>query len=119
MFAIVCVFAGGMGAFVAGLQQPLLPTNQGLMFHPTSSTTTMVRPSSPSSSISPGTVKRPKRDFSMYRTPSGKYYCSCCNITLNSEVQFAQHMDSKKHKTNHAAQRGSNPSVSITDATES
>uniref|UniRef100_T1IPM5 C2H2-type domain-containing protein n=1 Tax=Strigamia maritima TaxID=126957 RepID=T1IPM5_STRMM len=40
----------------------------------------------------------PARDFSMFRTPSGKYYCSTCNITLNSESQFSQHFDSKKHK---------------------
>ncbi|XP_069939788.1 zinc finger matrin-type protein 3 isoform X2 [Cherax quadricarinatus] len=45
-------------------------------------------------------VKKPKsKDLSIYRTPSGKYYCSPCDLTLNSESQFAQHVESKKHKT--------------------
>ncbi|XP_068224433.1 zinc finger matrin-type protein 3-like isoform X1 [Palaemon carinicauda] len=45
-------------------------------------------------------VKKTKsKDFSIYRTPSGKYYCAPCDITLNSESQFAQHVESKKHKT--------------------
>nr|XP_027226993.1 zinc finger matrin-type protein 3-like isoform X2 [Penaeus vannamei] len=45
-------------------------------------------------------VKKPKsKDFSIYRTPSGKYYCAPCDLTLNSESQFAQHVESKKHKT--------------------
>lgn len=37
-------------------------------------------------------------DFSSFRTPSGQYYCAPCNISLNSESQFAQHSASKKHK---------------------
>ncbi|KAI0224902.1 hypothetical protein LSAT2_024117 [Lamellibrachia satsuma] len=44
-------------------------------------------------------AKKPCLDFSMYRTPSGKYYCSACNMTLNSDLQFAQHIESKKHKS--------------------
>lgn len=39
-----------------------------------------------------------KRDYSIYRTPSGQYYCGPCNVALNSESQFGQHQDSKKHK---------------------
>ncbi|KAB0790952.1 hypothetical protein PPYR_02752 [Photinus pyralis] len=39
-----------------------------------------------------------KKDLSVFRTPSGFYYCNPCNLTLNSEVQFKQHLDSKKHK---------------------
>jgi len=39
-----------------------------------------------------------KRDFSIYRTPSGQYYCGPCNVALNSESQFGQHQASKKHK---------------------
>lgn len=39
-----------------------------------------------------------KTDLSVFRTPSGFYYCNPCNLTLNSEVQFKQHLDSKKHK---------------------
>ncbi|XP_063866285.1 zinc finger matrin-type protein 3-like isoform X2 [Scylla paramamosain] len=43
--------------------------------------------------------KTKSKDLSIYRTPSGKYYCSPCDLTLNSESQFAQHVESKKHKT--------------------
>ncbi|XP_050299511.1 uncharacterized protein LOC126738295 isoform X3 [Anthonomus grandis grandis] len=32
-----------------------------------------------------------------HRTPSGDYYCPTCNLSLNSEVQFLQHMKSKGH----------------------
>ncbi|PNF32353.1 hypothetical protein B7P43_G10092 [Cryptotermes secundus] len=38
------------------------------------------------------------KDYSIYRTPSGQFYCQPCNLTLNSEAQFAQHCESKKHK---------------------
>lgn len=34
------------------------------------------------------------------RTPSGQYYCQPCNLSLNSEAQFNQHLDSKKHMKN-------------------
>ncbi|XP_029032675.2 zinc finger protein 385B-like isoform X3 [Osmia bicornis bicornis] len=37
-------------------------------------------------------------DYSIYRTPSGQYYCAPCNLSLNSESTFAQHVESKKHK---------------------
>ncbi|XP_011495130.1 PREDICTED: zinc finger matrin-type protein 3-like, partial [Ceratosolen solmsi marchali] len=37
-------------------------------------------------------------DYSIYRTPSGQYYCAPCNISLNSEVTFGRHMESKKHR---------------------
>lgn len=37
-------------------------------------------------------------DYSIYRTPSGQYYCAPCNLSLNSETTFAQHVESKKHK---------------------
>nr|CAD7573084.1 unnamed protein product [Timema californicum] len=50
-------------------------------------------------SVMKGEVKRKSdQDFSCYRTPSGYYYCQMCNLTLNSESQFAQHGQSKKHK---------------------
>lgn len=41
-------------------------------------------------------IARP--DYSIYRTPSGCYYCTHCNITVNNEAQFEQHNLSKKHK---------------------
>ena len=60
---------------------------------------------SPSSLSPPITAKRPKRDFSNFRTPSGNYYCSACNLTLNSDQQMAQHIDSKKHRTNYSSNK--------------
>ena len=41
---------------------------------------------------------KPKKDYSIYRTPSGQYYCNQCNQCVNSENQFIQHCQSKKHK---------------------
>lgn len=38
-----------------------------------------------------------KRDNSIYRTPSGSYYCKPCDVTITLEVVFNQHLDSKKH----------------------
>ncbi|KAK9753135.1 hypothetical protein QE152_g3637 [Popillia japonica] len=35
--------------------------------------------------------------LSAYRTPSGHYYCKICNLSLNSEFQFTEHLRSKKH----------------------
>lgn len=29
---------------------------------------------------------------------AGQYYCAPCNLSLNSETTFAQHVESKKHK---------------------
>lgn len=46
------------------------------------------------------------KDLSIYRTPSGQYYCSACNLSLNSESQFTQHCDSKKHKRTLAGSGG-------------
>jgi len=40
-----------------------------------------------------------KDNYSIYRTPSGQYYCSLCNIAVDSEHQFGQHLESKKHKS--------------------
>lgn len=45
----------------------------------------------------PELVVQPQRDNSIYRTPSGSYYCKACNITLTNEIMFNQHLDSKKH----------------------
>ena len=43
-------------------------------------------------------VKPKKKDYSIYRTPSGQYYCALCNLCVNSENQFVQHVASRKHK---------------------
>lgn len=41
-----------------------------------------------------------KKSTSNCRTPSGQYYCQICNITLNSEMQYFQHTQSKRHAKN-------------------
>lgn len=46
------------------------------------------------------------------RTPSGQYYCQCCNITLNSEAQYLQHVGSKRHTKNKANQ-GKKPDAAV------
>lgn len=45
-----------------------------------------------------GGQRRRPQDLSAFRTPSGQYYCPACNLSVNSEPQFAQHQVSKKHK---------------------
>lgn len=41
-----------------------------------------------------------RKDYSIYRTPSGQYYCQHCNITAPNEGQFAAHIGSKIHSRN-------------------
>lgn len=36
-------------------------------------------------------------DFSMYRTPSGSYYCECCNMSMCHVAALQQHLAGKKH----------------------
>lgn len=53
------------------------------------------------------TTKRPKHnpigenmgntDFSVFRTPSGQYYCQVCDLSVTSEVTLSQHFNSKRH----------------------
>ncbi|XP_033336535.1 zinc finger protein 346 [Megalopta genalis] len=50
-------------------------------------------------------------DYSIYRTPSGQYYCAPCNLSLNSESMFAQHVESKKHKNQSNPKSPSNAAV--------
>ncbi|XP_012139536.2 zinc finger protein 346 [Megachile rotundata] len=50
-------------------------------------------------------------DYSIYRTPSGQYYCAPCNLSLNSESTFAQHVESKKHKNQSNPKSPSNSAV--------
>lgn len=35
--------------------------------------------------------------FSANRTPSGLFYCRCCDLTLTSDSQLKLHFESKKH----------------------
>ncbi|XP_017776613.1 PREDICTED: zinc finger matrin-type protein 4-like isoform X2 [Nicrophorus vespilloides] len=39
-------------------------------------------------------------DFSTYRTPSGQFYCKNCNIVMNSDTQFTNHLQSRNHLKN-------------------
>ncbi|XP_011177186.1 zinc finger protein 385D [Zeugodacus cucurbitae] len=39
----------------------------------------------------------PSTDFSMYRTPSGSYYCECCNMSMFHVAALQQHLAGKKH----------------------
>ncbi|XP_055597603.1 uncharacterized protein LOC129747419 [Uranotaenia lowii] len=39
-----------------------------------------------------------QNDWSLYRMPSGKYYCKSCNTIVADEKLFAQHWYGKKHK---------------------
>ncbi|XP_055533396.1 uncharacterized protein LOC129723292 [Wyeomyia smithii] len=39
-----------------------------------------------------------QNDWSLYRMPSGKFYCKSCNIILADEKLFSQHWYGKKHK---------------------
>ncbi|CAH1775984.1 unnamed protein product [Owenia fusiformis] len=58
------------------------------------------------SNFEPPPTKRPRyRDFSNYRTPSGNYYCSYCNVTMATEPQFGQHIESKKHKATYSQKK--------------
>ncbi|XP_035697485.1 zinc finger matrin-type protein 3-like isoform X1 [Branchiostoma floridae] len=64
---------------------------------------TFVPASSPAPS--PPATKPPRvpKDLLNCITPSGKFYCAACNLTLNSEAQFRQHQESKKHRAKNAA----------------
>ncbi|CAH1240540.1 ZMAT3 [Branchiostoma lanceolatum] len=65
---------------------------------------TFVPASSPAPSPPPATKPpRVPKDLLNCITPSGKFYCAACNLTLNSEAQFRQHQESKKHRAKNAA----------------
>ena len=53
---------------------------------------------------------KPKKDLSIYRTPSGQFYCAQCNCCVNSENQFVQHCASKKHKLKESSSKSKNKS---------
>ena len=53
--------------------------------------------------------KKAKKDYSIYRTPSGNFYCALCNLSVNSENQFVQHMASRKHKLKESSAKGKKP----------
>lgn len=39
----------------------------------------------------------PLIDYSVFRTPSGQYYCQVCDLSVTSEVTLSQHFASKRH----------------------
>ncbi|XP_022195308.2 zinc finger matrin-type protein 3 isoform X2 [Nilaparvata lugens] len=61
-------------------------------------------PANPSESILASVIHPEKNvtDYSMFRTPSGQYYCQPCNVSVNSPEQMSQHVESKKHKFKYA-----------------
>ena len=50
-------------------------------------------------------AKKTRTDFINYRLPSGKFYCSMCNMTINNETAMAHHVDSRKHRAAFAAKK--------------
>lgn len=46
-----------------------------------------------------GNVTEPNSNptFYAYRTPSGQFYCPTCDISITSDTQLKQHLESKKH----------------------
>lgn len=36
-------------------------------------------------------------DYSVFRTPSGQYYCQVCDLSVGSEITLSQHFASKRH----------------------
>lgn len=39
----------------------------------------------------------PLIDYSVFRTPSGQYYCQVCDLSVTSEITLSQHFSSKRH----------------------
>lgn len=70
-------------------------------------------PQEPAPEVQNVTTSTGPIDYSIYRTPSGQYYCAPCNLSLNSEISFAQHIESKKHKNQ------VNPKVQSAPSTQS
>ncbi|XP_074107388.1 uncharacterized protein LOC141532788 isoform X2 [Cotesia typhae] len=52
-------------------------------------------------------------DYSIYRTPSGSYYCAPCNKSFTSENSFGQHVESKKHKNQVNTKTQSNQTTTV------
>ncbi|XP_075156076.1 zinc finger matrin-type protein 1-like [Haematobia irritans] len=46
-------------------------------------------------------------DLSMYRTPSGQYYCKTCNITITNLNALDQHLKGKRHLKSALEQKAS------------
>ncbi|XP_052872620.1 uncharacterized protein LOC128278026 [Anopheles cruzii] len=56
-------------------------------------------PFNPSDTILKSVTKPVRQtDWSLYRMPSGKFYCKTCNLIVADEKLFGQHWYGKKHK---------------------
>lgn len=42
-------------------------------------------------------LKPDTTDLSMYRTPSGQYYCQTCNLTITNLSSLQKHLEGKRH----------------------
>lgn len=80
----------------------------GCLDHQLSTNANQIQLSIKSESPLEGT-KKAKKDYSIYRTPSGNFYCALCNLSVNSENQFVQHMASRKHKLKESSAKGKKP----------
>ncbi|XP_050091340.1 uncharacterized protein LOC126574955 [Anopheles aquasalis] len=74
----------------------------------------MVRttPFNPSDTILKSATKPPVRqtDWSLFRMPSGKFYCKTCNLIVADEKLFGQHWYGKKHKLKMRQEQAANQS---------
>ncbi|XP_045358867.1 zinc finger matrin-type protein 3 isoform X1 [Leopardus geoffroyi] len=55
--------------------------------------------------FNPRSRQRIPRDLAMCVTPSGRFYCSMCNVGAGEEMEFRQHLESKQHKSKVSEQR--------------
>ena len=69
-------------------------------------TATMIVPKIEPFRIENETKLKQRKDYSIYRTPSGQFYCALCNLCVNSEQQFVQHIASRKHKLKESSAKG-------------
>ena len=51
--------------------------------------------------------ERKARHSRNYRSPGRDFECRVCNLTMNNEFQFRNHMESRRHKMNHPMGRNS------------
>jgi len=78
----------------AALTTPYLPSATATPYLSSLSSMSSM-PSMPSATP---TISTQHMNYALYRTPSGQFYCPTCNLTLQSELHFTQHLASKGHK---------------------
>ncbi|XP_058128981.1 uncharacterized protein LOC131285294 [Anopheles ziemanni] len=64
-------------------------------------------------------LSRPARktDWSLYRMPSGKFYCKLCNLIVADEKMFSMHWYGKKHKLKKRQEQASEQNGNATTTT--